>query len=54
MAVATQSPVAPLFSFAFLLNPEPTLAWLRANDPLHELPGAGLIVLTRYADCAAA
>lgn len=54
MSVATHPPVAPLFSFAFLLNPEPTLEWLRAHDPLHALPGAGLVVLTRYADCAAA
>ncbi len=53
MSVATHSPVAPLFSFAFLLNPEPTLAWLRENDPLHALAGTDLIVLTRYEDCAA-
>lgn len=51
---SVRAPVAPLFSFPFVLNPEPTLAWLRAQDPVHTLPGTELVVLTRYADCAAA
>lgn len=56
MSVATGSraPVAPIFSFPYLLNPGRTLAWLREHDPMHELPGTDLLVLSRYDDCLAA
>lgn len=53
MTVTAAPTVPPIFSFPFLLNPLPTLAWLREHDPIHTGPG-GLVVLTRYADCAAA
>lgn len=53
-AAGLRGPAVPIFSFGYLLNPGPTLAWLRANDPLHELAGSDLIVLTRHEDCLAA
>ena len=55
---AVPEPVAPdlpldLRAPAFVQNPYPTLAWLRAHEPLHRA-ASGAWVLTRHADIDAA
>jgi len=46
--------VLPLTDPAVLIDPYPTLAWLREHDPIHWSPEAHSWVITRHADVTAA
>jgi cytochrome P450 len=50
---AGAAPVPPPFSPGYARDPHATHAWLQDEAPLHPEPRSGLLLVSRYADCAA-
>src|SRR5215471_8924239 len=50
MAETAERLDSPVLSEEFLLEPHKVIAWLRAEDPVHFVPGLGFWMVTRYDD----
>jgi cytochrome P450 len=53
MTAATEPPVDPFLSEEFQIDPAAVLARIREEDPVHQIPGVGGWMVTRYDDVRA-